>query len=132
MSNANDYCKLHYANEVIESTVHGISRGDEKSDYVHALLVRNPTHTFLFSLVLGPRTNGPGTYEFGKDDISAYFTVIDNKTGKVDKGGAITGGTLQLDQYGSGALVLRGSASNLSGVDQPPFKGATFGFNTDW
>lgn len=132
MANVEDYCKLHYANEVVESTVHGISGGSDKTDYVHAILVRNQTHAFLFAMALGPKISGSGAYKIGVDDVSAYFNVLDNKTGKVDKGGEITAGDVQLDVYDSGKLSLRGTVSNLSGVDQPPFKGAEFRFNSDW
>jgi len=133
MANVEDYCKLHYANEVVESTVHGVTGGSDKTDYVHALHVRNQTHTFLFSLGLGPGIHGPGQYKIGVNDVFAYFNILDNKNGKVDKGGEITAGDVELDAYDSGSsLIIRGTASNLSGVDQPPFKGAEFRFNSDW
>lgn len=132
MANVEDYCKLHYGNEVIESTVFGASTGSNKTDYLHALLVRNDTHTFMLSLVLGHGINGPGSYKIGEDDVSAYFNVLNNKTGRVDKGGELTAGDVQLDLYSSESLSLRGNVSNLSGDDQPPFKRAEFRVNSDW
>ncbi len=129
MSNTKDYCTLDYSDEKIESDICGLIHGNFKSDYVHAVLIRNEQDTFLFSMQLGPGISQAGKYDIAKDNVFMYFVVIDHKKGTIEYGGPITGGTLDIIAYSSGKSVLSGSASNLTGVGN--FKGVKFNFNYD-
>ncbi|PCR96983.1 hypothetical protein CP336_08490 [Pseudomonas fluorescens] len=132
MSNQDDHVDFYYANEKLQSTTFGMTHGSSKTDYIHAIHVRNGTHMFFLTIALTAKVPGPGTYDFETGDVTGFFLILNNETGATDRGGPITSGLLELDYYNPVDLGAKGKTSGLGGKNLEPFKGAEFSIGTPW